>query len=190
VAFVAQDAPLYANLSVGDHLRLGAHLNPRWNHQLAADRIRKLKLDTAQKAGRLSGGQRAQLALTLAAAKRAELLILDEPVASLDPLARRTFLQDLEDFVTELAVSVILSSHLLSDLARVCDYLIVLSAARVQLAGDVDELLASHWHVPSPGADLDVVHEGIVRTTQPPPGAQRIDLEDLVLAYMAAEVQQ
>jgi ABC-2 type transport system ATP-binding protein len=84
----------------------------------------------------------------------------------------------------------VLSSHLLSDLARVCDYLIVLSAARVQVAGDVDELLATHWHVDAPGPDLDVVYDGVVRAAQPPPGAQRIDLEDLVLAYMAAEVQQ
>jgi len=190
VGFVAQDTPVYASFSVAEHLRMGAWLNPSWDAALAGRRIAEVGLDPAQKAGRLSGGQRAQLALTLAAAKRAELLILDEPVASLDPLARRTFLQDLEDFVTELAVSVVLSSHLLSDLARVCDYLIVLSAARVQVAGDVDELLATHWHVDAPGPDLDLVYDGVVRTSQPPPGAQRIDLEDLVLAYMAAEVQQ
>src|SRR6266849_6460342 len=120
VGFVAQDAPVYAGLSITDHLRLGAHLNPRWDARLAGDRIAGLGLDPRQKAGRLSGGQRAQLALTMAIAKRPQLLILDEPVASLDPLARRDFLRDLE---------------------RACDFLIVLAAGRLQLAGPVTELL-------------------------------------------------
>src|SRR5205085_9714526 len=95
VGFVAQDNPTYAGLSVADHLRLGAHLNPRWDDAAARRRIERLGLDPSQKAGRLSGGQRAQLALTLGLAKRPELLVLDEPVASLDPLARREFLQVL-----------------------------------------------------------------------------------------------
>jgi ABC-2 type transport system ATP-binding protein len=157
VGFVAQDAPVYAGFSVADHLRLGAHLNPGWDTSLARQRIGKLGLDPAQKAGRLSGGQRAQLALTLAIAKRPQLLILDEPVASLDPLARRDFLQDLLDASTEHQMSVVLSSHLVADLERVCDYLIVLAAGRVQVAGTVTELTA---------------------------GAQT-GLEDLVLAYMS-----
>jgi ABC-2 type transport system ATP-binding protein len=157
VGFVAQDTPVYAGFSVADHLRLGAHLNPGWDASLARQRIGKLGLDPAQKAGRLSGGQRAQLALTLAIAKRPQLLILDEPVASLDPLARRDFLQDLLDATAEHQMSVVLSSHLVADLERVCDYLIVLAAGRVQVAGTVTELTA---------------------------GAQ-IGLEDLVLAYMS-----
>ena len=157
VGFVAQDAPVYAGLSVADHLRLGAHLNPGWDATLARQRIERLGLDPAQKAGRLSGGQRAQLALTLAIAKRPQLLILDEPVASLDPLARRDFLQDLLDAVGEHQMSVVLSSHLVGDLERVCDYLIVLAAGRVQVAGTVTEL-----------------------TTGTQAG-----LEDLVLAYMS-----
>jgi ABC-2 type transport system ATP-binding protein len=95
VGFVAQDNPTYAGLTVADHLRLGAHLNPRWDDAAARRRIDRLHLDPRQKAGQLSGGQRAQLALTLGLAKRPELLILDEPVASLDPLARREFLQVL-----------------------------------------------------------------------------------------------
>ena len=156
VGFVAQDAPVYAGFSVADHLRLGAHLNPGWDASLARQRIGKLGLDPAQKAARLSGGQRAQLALTLAIAKRPQLLILDEPVASLDPLARRNFLQDLLDATAEHQMSVVLSSHLVGDLERVCDYLIVLAAGRVQVAGMVTEL-----------------------TTGTQTG-----LEDLVLAYM------
>src|SRR5262249_37088841 len=112
VGFVAQDAPAYAGFSVADHLKLGAHLNPKWDKRLAQARIRKLGLDPGQKAGKLSGGQRAQLALTLAIAKRPELLILDEPVASLDPLARRDFLRDLSEATAEHQMSIVLSSHL------------------------------------------------------------------------------
>ena len=112
VGFLAQDAPVYAGLPVADHLKLGAHLNPGWDAELARARIERLDLDPGQKAGALSGGQRAQLALTLAVAKRPELLILDEPVASLDPLARREFLQYLMESVGEQSLSVVLSSHL------------------------------------------------------------------------------
>jgi ABC-2 type transport system ATP-binding protein len=196
VGFVAQDAPVYSGLSVADHLRLGARLNPRWDMSLAQRRIQRLGLDPAQKAGRLSGGQRAQLALTVAAAKRADLLILDEPVASLDPLARGAFLRDLLDFVAELGVSVVLSSHLLGDLERVCDHLVVLAASRVQLAGDVADLLAVHYRVTGTGAGLpagaEVIHADhtarggtvIVRSTDPIPGADHADLEDVGLAYM------
>ncbi|MFG1891698.1 ABC transporter ATP-binding protein [Micromonospora sp. NPDC049051] len=185
VGFVAQDAPVYHGLSVADHLRLGARLNPRWDRPLAERRVKRLGLDPAQKAGRLSGGQRAQLALTIAAAKRAELLILDEPVASLDPLARRAFLRDLLDFVADLRVSVVLSSHLLGDLEQVCDHLIVLAAGRVQLAGDVADLLAVHHRVTGalpPSAER--IHEDVVRCDVAVPGAQPVDIEDLGMAYM------
>ena len=119
VGFVAQDTPVYASLSVADHLKLGARMNPGWDAALARDRIEHLGLDRGQRAGKLSGGQRAQLALTLAVAKRPELLILDEPIASLDPLARREFLQSLAEFISGHQVSVVLSSHLVSDLERV-----------------------------------------------------------------------
>jgi ABC-2 type transport system ATP-binding protein len=144
VGYVAQDTPVYGSLSIADHLRLGARMNRHWDAKLAASRIERLGLDPGQRAGRLSGGQRAQLALTLALAKRPELLVLDEPVASLDPLARREFLDALTEFTTAAGVSVILSSHLVSDLERTCDYLIVLVASRVRLAGPVEALLASH----------------------------------------------
>ena len=128
--------------AVEDHLRFGAQMNPGWDDALARRRIGELDLDLDQRAGSLSGGQRAQLALTLAVAKRPELLVLDEPVASLDPLARREFLQSLMEFVADGGVSVVLSSHLVADLERVCDYLVVLVDSRVQVAGEVDELLA------------------------------------------------
>ncbi|WP_305784373.1 ABC transporter ATP-binding protein [Symbioplanes lichenis] len=186
VGFVAQDVPLYRGLSVADHLRLGARLNPRWDAALAADRIERLGLDPARKAGALSGGQRAQLALTLAAAKRADLLVLDEPVASLDPLARRAFLHDLLGFVAELGVSVILSSHLLGDVERVCDHVVVLAGGRVQLAGDVAGLLTVHHRVTGElPAGAERIHADVVRAAGAPPGARPIGLEDLGLAYMS-----
>jgi ABC-2 type transport system ATP-binding protein len=203
VGFVAQDAPVYAGLQVADHLRLGAHLNPGWDQALANARIERLDLDPGQKAGKLSGGQRAQLALTLAIAKRPGLLILDEPVASLDPLARREFLQDLMEAVAEQGLSVVLSSHLIADLERVCDYLIVLVASRVQVAGPVEELLATHHLLTGPRRDPATLPAGqqivsashtdrqttlLVRTSGPiiDPSwtVSEVGLEDVVLAYL------
>jgi ABC-2 type transport system ATP-binding protein len=204
VGYLAQDAPVYAGLPVADHLKLGAHLNPGWDAELARARVKRLDLDPGQKAGALSGGQRAQLALTLAVAKRPELLILDEPVASLDPLARREFLQDLMEAVGEQGLSVVLSSHLVGDLERVCDYLIVLVGSRVQIAGPVEELLATHHLLSGPRRDPGSLPEGmrvisashtdvqstlLVRTSGPvlDPAwmVSEVGLEDLVLAYMS-----
>ena len=204
VGYVAQDTPTYAGLSVADHLELGARLNPRWDRALARQRIATLGIDPAQKAGRLSGGQRAQLALTLALAKRPELLILDEPVASLDPLARREFLQGLMEAVAEHGFSVLLSSHLVADLERVCDHLLVLVDSRVRVAGEVDELLATHHRLTGPRrdpatlpADQHVVAAShtdrqstlVVRCSVPIDDprwtAEPLGLEDLVLAYLS-----
>ena len=123
VGFVAQDTPTYAGLTVADHLRLGARLSPGWDEVLAEPGSSGSDWIPTGGPGSLSGGQRAQLALTLAIAKRPELLILDEPVASLDPLARREFLQDLMEAAAEQELSVMLSSHLVADLERVCDHL-------------------------------------------------------------------
>jgi ABC-2 type transport system ATP-binding protein len=178
-------------------------MNPGWVAVIARRRIVGLDLDPKQKAGTLSGGQRAQLALTLAVAKQPEFLILDEPVASLDPLARREFLQSLMEVVAEQGVSVVLSSHLVADLERVCDYLVVLVASRVQVAGEVDELLATHHRLVGPRHDVDalpsdqyVIEQShtdrqstlIVRSDGPilDPSwtVEGLDLEDLVLAYM------
>jgi ABC-2 type transport system ATP-binding protein len=204
VGFVAQDTPTYAGLSIADHLKLGARMNPGWDGKLATHRIESLGLDPKQRAGKLSGGQQAQLALTLAIAKRPEFLVLDEPVASLDPLARRQFLQGLMEAAVEHELSVLISSHLVADLERVCDYLIVLIESRVQLAGDVDQLLAAHHLLTGPRrdpsalpADWQVISAShtdrqstlLVRTTSPvtDPGlaVDQISMEDLVLAYMS-----
>jgi ABC-2 type transport system ATP-binding protein len=203
VGFVAQDTPLYPRLSVGDHLRLGARLNPRWDDAAARSRIERLGLDPGQRAGQLSGGQRAQLALTLGLAKRPELLILDEPVASLDPLARREFLQILMEAVAEHELSVLLSSHVVSDLERVCDHLVVLVDSEVRIEGEVEALLASHHRLSGPRRDTDTLPSDqhmvsashtdrqttlVVRTESPVLDPTwtvgSLGLEDLVLAYM------
>ena len=204
VGFVAQDAPVYPGLSVAGHLRMGAWLNQGWDTEFAGRRISQLGINLRQRAGSLSGGQRAQLALTLATAKRPELLLLDEPVASLDPLARREFLRDLMETVAEHGTSVVLSSHLIADIERVCDYLIVLTASRVRLAGETEALLATHHRLSGPRRDprtlpasWDVIEEShagkqstlLVRTADPvldPAWTVRpVSLEDLVLAYMS-----
>jgi ABC-2 type transport system ATP-binding protein len=209
VGFVAQDTPTYGGLSIAEHLRFGAQLNPAWDAALAKSRIDRLGLDPKQKARKLSGGQRAQLALTLGVAKRPELLILDEPVASLDPLARREFLQDLMESVAEHELSVVLSSHLVSDLERTCDYLVVLVASRVQLAGDLDTILATHHRLIGPRRDTAGLPENqhviteshtdrqttlMIRTEAPIHDPDwtvtKPSLEDVVLAYMGQRTVQ
>jgi ABC-2 type transport system ATP-binding protein len=205
VGFVAQDTPTYSGLTVAEHLRMGAHLNPRWDATAARRRIERLGLDPRTKAGRLSGGQRAQLALTLGLAKRPKLLVLDEPVASLDPLARREFLKVLMEAVAEEGTSVLLSSHVVSDLERVCDHVVVLVDSHVRVAGDVDELLKTHHRLTGAlreeatlPSDQHVVWSShtdrqstyVVRTESPilDPAwsVTPLSLEDLVLAHMTA----
>jgi ABC-2 type transport system ATP-binding protein len=204
IGFVAQNTPTYGAFSVADHLDMGKWLNPGWDGAYAKRRIDQLGLDPAQRAVKLSGGQRAQLALTVAMAKRPELLMLDEPVASLDPLARREFLQSLMEVVAEDGASVVLSSHLVADLERVCDYLVVLADSRVQVTGEIDHLLASHHRLIGPRTDpvglppsQEVIEERhtdrqstlLVHSAEPilDPSwtVEDIDLEDLVLATWA-----
>jgi ABC-2 type transport system ATP-binding protein len=205
VGFVAQDTPLYRNFTVAELITMGAKLNRRFDSALARGRLERIGIPLDHRAGELSGGQRAQVALAIALAKRPELLLLDEPLASLDPLARREFLQVLMGSVAEQGVTVVLSSHLLADLERVCDYLIVLSAAHVQVLGAVDDLLAEHRLLigphrqpqpPIPGvaqvvraSHTDRQASLLVRTSGPvlDPAwkPHEVTLEDLVLAYLA-----
>jgi ABC-2 type transport system ATP-binding protein len=205
VGFVAQDTPLYRDFTAAEHLTLGAKLNRRFDQPLARDRLERLAIPTDRRVGTLSGGQRAQVALALALGKRPELLLLDEPLASLDPLARREFLQTLMGSVAEQGVTVVLSSHLLADLERVCDSLIVLSAAHVQVLGTTEELLERHKLLIGPYRDRQPPIAGVaqvvrashtdrqatllVRTDGPvlDPAwtAHQVTLEDLVLAYLA-----
>jgi ABC-2 type transport system ATP-binding protein len=204
IGFVAQDTPLYRDFTADELVTMGAKLNRRWDAALARTRLAQLGIPPRKPVGKLSGGQRAQVALALALAKRPRLLLLDEPVASLDPLARREFLQSLMGSVADAGTTVLLSSHLLADLERVCDYLIVLHAAQVQLVGGVDELVAEHRQLVGPRHGNDPIagvaavvrasHTDrqstlLVRTdgpiTDPTWTVREVTLEDLILAYLA-----
>jgi ABC-2 type transport system ATP-binding protein len=203
IAFVAQDTPVYKNLSAADMLHLTATLNRRFDKPYARARLAELGIPLDRKAGKLSGGQRAQLALTVALARRPKLLILDEPVSMLDPIARHDFMANVMTAAAADGVSVVLSSHVLADLERVADYLILLSRGQVQVAGQVDDVLASHRMLTGPAAEADtytqrpVVHARrgaaqahlLVRATAGdpvPPGweAHPVGLEELALAYL------
>jgi ABC-2 type transport system ATP-binding protein len=202
-AFVAQDTPSYRSLSVADMLHLTRNLNRRFDQRYARDRLAELGIPLTRKAGKLSGGQQAQLALTLALARRPRLLVLDEPVAMLDPIARHDFMATVLTAAADDGVSVVLSSHVLAELERVADYLILLSRGQVQVAGEVDALLAGHRMLTGPAAAADrytsrpVVHARrgaaqahlLVRATADdpvPPGweAHPVGLEELALAYL------
>jgi ABC-2 type transport system ATP-binding protein len=206
LGFVAQDHPLYRGFSVEDLLTLGRKLNPRWDDALARARLQKLNIPLGRRAGKLSGGQQAQVALVLALAKRPDLLLLDEPLASLDPLARREFLRTLMDAVAETGLTVLLSSHIIGDLERVSDYLVILAASQVQLAGDIQEVARTHKRLIGPRQDVEAiasVHTVIeashterqttlvVRTNGPvfDPSweVQEVSLEDVVLAYLSQQ---
>jgi ABC-2 type transport system ATP-binding protein len=203
VGFVAQDHPLYRTFSVGETLTLGRKLNPHWDDALAKTRLQRLGIALDRPVGKLSGGQQAQLALTLALAKQPDLLLLDEPVASLDPLARRDFLRALAEIGEEGRVTVLLSSHIIADLERVCDYLIILSAARAQLVGEISEIVRTHKRLTAPrrtpGAIAGVATiveeystprqtQLLVRTDEPLSDSTwevaDVSLEEIVLAYL------
>ena len=203
IGFVAQDHPLYRGFTVAELLTMGRKLNPRWDQQSAVARLDKLGIPLDKRADRLSGGQQAQVALALALGKRPDLLLLDEPLASLDPLARRDLLRVLLDAAMAHGLTVLLSSHIISDLERVCDYLIILSGGRVALAGDIDEILRTHKRLVGPRADpaavaslhnvIDASHTErqtslLVRLNGQVFGAdwqrQDVALEDVALAYL------
>ena len=205
IGFVAQETPLYRDFHAADLIKLGEKLNNTWDTPFARERLEQLRIPLDRKVGKLSGGQRAQVALALALAKRPDLLLLDEPVASLDPLARREFLQVLMGEVAERGTTVLLSSHLVADLERVCDHLIVLNQSRVQVLGDVDDLLAEHKLLTGPRRDDAGTIAGVgtvVRASHtdrqtsllvradgpildPAWTVTDLSLEDLVLAYLA-----
>jgi ABC-2 type transport system ATP-binding protein len=205
VGFLAQDRPLFGGFSVGDTLELGRHLNPRWDMPYAKARLARLSIPHDRKIAKLSGGQRAQVALTLALGKRPDLVLLDEPMSNLDPLARMEFLQELMAAVADDGHTVLFSSHSVADLERVCDHLVILAAGRIQLTGDIEDLVREHALVVGPRRDdtaadaaaIEVLHTErqttrLVRTDQPeephtcPDGSsvRRATLEEIVLAYL------
>ncbi|GAB3957293.1 hypothetical protein GCM10027614_72370 [Micromonospora vulcania] len=195
---------MYRDFTAAELVIAGGKLNRRWDGALARTRLAQLGIPPDRPVGKLSGGQRAQVALALALAKQPRLLLLDEPVASLDPLARREFLQSLMGSVADSGTTVLLSSHLLADLERVCDYLIVLNAAQVQLTGTVEDLVAGHRQLVGPRHDggpiggvativrashTDRQSTMLVRTdgpvTDPAWTVREVGLEDVILAYLA-----
>ncbi len=205
IGFLAQETPLYRRFTAEDHIRIGAHMNPRWEAPLARTRLVELRIPLDRRAGALSGGQRAQVALALTLAKRPRLLLLDEPFAALDPLARQNFLATLTSAVADAGggLTVVLSSHLVTDLERVCDHLILLASSRVQLSGDIDTLLAEHKVLVGPRKDTAPIERAhtVVQTVttarqstllvrlggpvlDPVYQAEDVTFEELVLAYM------
>jgi ABC-2 type transport system ATP-binding protein len=150
IGFVAQDRPLYRSLSVGDTLEMGRRLNDNWDYELASERLVRLKIPLHEQVGRLSGGQQAQVSLSLALGKRPRLLVLDEPMASLDPLARQSFLDEVTGVAKDQEMTVILSSHIISELARVCDYVVILETGKVKASGPVQALVET-WAARSTG---------------------------------------
>ncbi len=206
VGFVAQDAALYTGLSVADLVRLASSLNRRWDPGLARDRIAELGIPADRPFGKLSGGQQAQVALALALAKRPDLLLLDEPLARLDPLARHEFLGTLMAAVAEFEISVVFSSHVIAELERFCDYLVVIRSGAVQVAGEVDDLLADHRRLSGPAAAADRIVAGAAIVADERTSAQAhlmmrgepgrpaplgwtsrpVGLDELVLAYLRA----
>jgi ABC-2 type transport system ATP-binding protein len=203
IGYLAQDVPLYKRLSAEEHLGLGAHLNRHWDAAGARARLAALRIPADRPVATLSGGQRAQVGLSLALAKRPQVLLLDEPVAALDPLARREFLASLTEAAADGDLSVIVSSHLLHDLERVCDHLILLASSRTQLCGGIDDVLASHRVLVGPRRDAAAAGRSltIIKSTQttrqarllvrldgpvadPSWAVTEVGLEDIVLAYM------
>lgn len=204
VGFIGQDRPLYRRFRVRELMEFGRRLNPRWDGVLAQTRLERFGIPLDRRVGKLSGGQQAQVALALTLAKRPDLLLLDEPLSSLDPLARREFLRVLLEAVTDDGISVVLSSHIIGELERTCDYLVILSEGDVQVAGDIQALLSGHRILVGPRVagdrtadDPNVVQVShalhqttmLVRTNGRAPGPEweqhAVDLEDLTLAYLA-----
>lgn len=203
VGFLAQNIPLYSRWTVSDHLRLGASLNPAWDDNAARAHLARAKIPLDRRVEQLSGGMHAQVGLALALAKRPQVLLLDEPVAALDPLARRTFLAALAEAVVEHDLTVMLSSHLLADLERVCDHLVLLAGGTVALCADTDAVMASHKRVTGPADELGTLMRqhrvvfaertarqasAIVELGHAPLGdgwyVDNVGLEDIALAYL------
>jgi len=205
IGFVSQDAPLYGHLPARVMLAMAGNLNITWDHDRALARLADLRVPLDRKVHALSGGQRAQLALTIALGKRPRLLILDEPLASLDPLARHEFMASLMAEVAEQGLSVVFSSHVVAELERIADYLVILNNGQLQLAGGVEDLLAVHRILTGPGngSPIDAEPVAVIHARQagaqahllvrnsapgaPAPEGWRSDpasLEDLVLGYL------
>jgi ABC-2 type transport system ATP-binding protein len=204
VGFLAQDRPLYKGFTVADMLEFGRRLNPSWDHALALTWLNHLQIPLGRRVGQLSGGQQAHVALVMVVAKRPEILLLDEPVAGLDPLARQEFLAALMEMVRARKLTVVLSSHIVSELQQTCDYLVILSRGHVQVSGEIARLLSAHRLLTGPSltsgsSGLDVIQltrnggqtKALVRTDGESGMANleghEVNLEELVLAYLSRD---
>jgi ABC-2 type transport system ATP-binding protein len=209
IGYLAQEIPLYGRWNAADHLALGAHMNPRWDETLTRERLASLRIPLDRPMDALSGGMRAQVALAIALGKRPKVLLLDEPVAALDPLARREFLSALAGAVADGDVSVLLSSHLLPDLERVCDHLILIADSQPVICAEIEDLLASHKLLTAPARDTTAIERDhhvltCTRTARevslvvklngpvidPAWRVDDIDLEEIVLAYLGQRAEQ
>jgi ABC-2 type transport system ATP-binding protein len=211
IGYLAQEIPLYSQFSAADHFAMGAHLDPHWDNQLAVKRLNELKIPLDRPVGKLSGGQRAQVGLAMALAKKPKLLLLDEPVAALDPLARVDFLTSLAQAAADAdgELTVVMSSHLLTDLERVCDHVIILASGETQLCDDIEQVLKTHKLLVGPPGALPASNEyivitesrsstaahALVRLSSPRisvPGwhVRDVDIEEIVLAYMGQSREQ
>ncbi len=211
IGYLAQDIPLYNQFNAEKHITLGAHLNPRWDSELAIHRLRELRIPLDRPVGKLSGGQRAQVGMALALAKKPKLLLLDEPVAALDPLARVDFLTSLAQAVTDANgnLTVVMSSHLLSDLERVCDHLVILASGETQLCDNIEHVVKTHkllvgppieaishpaytiiQESRSPRATNVLVRLNDVNFSDPRWHVHDVDIEEVVLAYMGQSRQK
>jgi ABC-2 type transport system ATP-binding protein len=204
VGFLAQDRPLYASFLVRDLLTFGAHLNPAWDDAFARDRLEHLGIEMGERLARLSGGQQAQVALTMTLAKRPDLLLFDEPLANLDPLARRDVTRALLDATALNALTVVISSHVVAELVGVCDYIVILQNGHVQVTGDIDDLLERHVALTGPREAVDsldtsrlvhlersgdvarVVLAGSGTVADPRWVSHPMSMEELILAYLQA----
>jgi ABC-2 type transport system ATP-binding protein len=204
IGFVAQGAPLYRSFSVAESIEFARRTNRLWDDEVVAGLL--TRIDSRTKVGSLSAGERARLALALVLGKRPRLLLLDEPFARLDPLAGREFLQLLMDGVAETSATVVIASHVIADIERVCDHIVLLAGGGVRLEGNVEELLESHRILMGPRRPLGTIrgvrevvrerHSGRQLTllvlsdgpiVDPSWMVERVGLEELLLAYMAPE---
>lgn len=172
VGYMSQDTALYPTFTASELLRMGARLNPGWDDDWARERLTRLRLPANVPASNLSGGQRSQIALVLALAKRPRLLLLDEPLASLDPLARNDVMALLMQAVAETGMTVVLSSHIISDLVETCDWLVAINQGRVQVSGNIDELLDSHKLITGPREAVDTLPSRVSIVAQTITGRQ------------------
>jgi ABC-2 type transport system ATP-binding protein len=206
VGYVAQNHPLYPDFTVADMFHLGQAMNPSWDMGMARTRMEALEIPLNRKVKALSGGQQAQVSLAMALAKRAPLLVLDEPVASLDPVARLEFMREVMTQVADGGPTVIIASHVVSELERFCDFLVVLTRGQIQLAGPVDDLLEEHQLLTVPRmtpdsdlpgspihrADSDRHSSVMLRTSRaalavvahPDWQTETVGFEELVMAYL------